>query len=228
MKNWTKEGLQAEQKMEELHTKTWRATINEFGLYPDDFKDYSVLDFGCSQGAFLKHLYQRFPFKKGVGIDLASEPIEVANRRKDNLPLTYYTTEDFKAYTGKFDVVISNYVIFWIRDLVAHAKEINEILNDEGVYYFTFCDFMRSNENTIAHLKEGLDNWAETPLILHSLDEVVKTFSEADFDVEIKRLFNNNFMPLEYKNKWYSNIYAKISLQYEHTYLFRVEKTVNS
>lgn len=219
-KNWTKGGAQPEQDMEDGHLNEWKNVISE--LQGGDFESYSVLDFGCNQGAFLKHLYNKYPFKKGVGIDLSLGAIEVANKRKQNLPVSYYTTEDFKDSTEKFDIVISNSVLFFIEDLKQHAKEIGEYLNEEGVYYINFCDFIKSAN--IASIKEKIDSWAETPLILHSLDEIVKVFSEEGFEVQVKRLRTNDFISLKYSDEWYSSVDEKLELYYRNRYLFRIVK----
>ncbi|MBS9774763.1 MAG: class I SAM-dependent methyltransferase [Tenacibaculum sp.] len=219
-KNWTKEGSQAEQEMEDGHIKEWRNIINE--LQPDDFVNYSILDFGCNQGAFLKHLYKDYPFNKAVGIDLSCEAIKTANSRKENFPINYYTTEEFRNNDEKFDIVISNSVLFFIKDLAEHAKQIKSYLKDKGIYYINFCDFMKSSN--IASIKEKIDSWAETPLVLHSLDEIVKVFSEEGFDVEVKRLRPSHFIPLKYNDEWYVNVSERLQINYENRYLFRIVK----
>lgn len=219
-KNWTKGGTQAEQDMEDGHIKEWHNTINH--LLSDDLKDYSILDFGCNQGAFLRYLHEKYPFKKATGIDLSVGAIEVATSRKGNLPIDYYVAEEFKDKNEKFDVVISNSVVFFIPDLQQHAQEIKEFLNEKGVYYFTYCDFIKSQN--VAALKERINNWAETPLIIHSLDEISKIFSEEGFEVEIRRIQPKDFITLKYDDEWNRNAEDRLELYYKNRYIFRMIK----
>lgn len=219
-KNWTKAGTQAEQDMEDSHLNEWKNVIES--LDSKDFNNYSILDFGCNQGAFLKHLYEKYPFKTATGIDLSSGAIEIANSRKQNLPISYYTTQEFKTKNEKFDIAISNSVLFFIENLRQHAKEIYSYLNNKGVYYINFCDFIKSLN--IATIKDKINDWAETPLIIHSLDEITKIFSEEGFDVQVKRLKPNHFISLKYKDEWYSNVDEKLELHYNNRYLFRMSK----
>lgn len=219
-KNWTKAGTQAEQEMEDGHLNEWTNVIAS--LNSEDFNNYSILDFGCNQGAFLRLLNEKHPFTKATGIDLSSGAIEIANSRKQNLPIDYYTTEEFKNKNEKFDVTISNSVLFFIENLQQHAKEIHGYLNDNGVYYINFCDFIKSPN--IALIKDKINKWAETPLIIHSLDEIVKVFSEEGFKVQLKRLSPTHFIPLKYGDEWYTNVDERLDLQYNNRYLFRMVK----
>lgn len=218
---WTKEGAALEQEMEDSHLNQWQQTISEY--LPEDFKDYTVLDFGCSQGAFLKHLYKKYPFKNAVGIDLSLEAIKTANQRKENLPVSYYTTEEFANKTPQnFDVVVSNSVLFFIEDLDAHAKQIFNYLNENGVYYFTFTDFSKlSNLNRFI---EKIDQWANTPLVLHTLDDIVKVFNKNGFEVQLKQFEANNFITFNSKDDLYANAYERLTML-KHKYLFRLTKT---
>lgn len=219
-KNWTKAGTQAEQEMEDGHIKEWKNTIN--ALQSEDLSNYSILDFGCNQGAFLRHLHEKYPFNKATGIDLSEGAIEIAKSRKANLPIEYYTVSEFANKNEKFDVVISNSVIFFIPDLQQHAQQIKEYLNKDGVYYFSFCDFIKSQN--IASLKQRINEWAETPLVIHSIDEIVKVFSEEGFEVEIKRMQPRNFITLKHDDQWNRNANDRLELYYRNRYIFRMVK----
>lgn len=219
-KTWTKDGLKSEQEMEDGHIKSWKDTISE--LYKDDFFDgYSILDFGCNQGGFLKHLYEIYPFKNALGLDIASDAIKIANERKQNLPIEYLCTNKLKNFKP-FDVVISTSVLFFIEDLRQHAKEIYNYLNEKGVYYISFSDFV--SRPSLTKAKEEINRIAETPLVLHTLDDILKTFSEEGFEVQIKRAKPSYFIPLTSNDAWSLNVSEKMEQSYKHRYLFRMIK----
>ncbi|MFT2603543.1 SAM-dependent methyltransferase, partial [Escherichia coli] len=58
----------AENAMADGHAPIWRHLI---GLVPEqDLSTRTVLDFGCNQGGFLRHLHALRPFRKALGIDI--------------------------------------------------------------------------------------------------------------------------------------------------------------
>ena len=58
-----------EEAMGAAHTPIWRHMIDV--SVSDDLRDATVLDYGCNQGGFLRMLYDRHPFRAGVGLDIA-------------------------------------------------------------------------------------------------------------------------------------------------------------
>ena len=62
-----------EEAMGAAHTPIWRHMIDV--SVSDDLRDATVLDYGCNQGGFLRMLYDRHPFRAGVGIDIARESV---------------------------------------------------------------------------------------------------------------------------------------------------------
>lgn len=220
-KTWTKDGLKSEQEMEDEHLESWKDTINQ--LNNDDFsKGYSILDFGCNQGGFLRLLNKKHPFKNALGIDIASDAIKIANERKGNLPVEYLCAGNLKNINNKFDVAISTSVLFFIEDLQQHANEMYNSLTDKAAYYISFSDFAKSP--SLAKIKEEIDKIAETPLVVHTLDDIVKAFSEQGFRVQIKRTQPTYFTHLSPNDSWASNAFERIERSYKHRYLFRMVK----
>lgn len=220
-KTWTKEGFNSEQEMEDEHLESWISTIEQLNI-KDFSKDYSILDFGCNQGGFLRLLHKKHPFKNGVGIDIASDSIEVANQRKANLPLEYICTDTASNLNQTFDVAISTSVIFFIDDLNKHAKDIFNSLNKKGVYYISFSDFGKSP--SLTKIKQEIIRISETPLVVHTLDDIVKAFSEEGFEVEVKRTQPDYFTSLKPNESWSSSAFEKIEHTYKNRYLFRMIK----
>ena len=60
-----------EEAMGAAHAPIWRRMIDV--ALPDDLHDSTVLDYGCNQGGFLRMLYDRHPFRSGIGLDIARE-----------------------------------------------------------------------------------------------------------------------------------------------------------
>jgi 2-polyprenyl-3-methyl-5-hydroxy-6-metoxy-1,4-benzoquinol methylase len=61
---WWQNYAEGEQQMEERHLRGWREIISL--IQEPDLSQFSVLDFGCNQGGFLRHLHQAKPFKEGL------------------------------------------------------------------------------------------------------------------------------------------------------------------
>ena len=119
---WWKKPGESEQAMEDRHAPHWAKVLD--AILEKDLSGSSVLDIGYNQGGFLRYLYERRPFRKGVGIDLATQSISVANDRKGDLPLTYFATGEPQQLGEQFDFAVSIFVIYLIRDLRGHAQKI--------------------------------------------------------------------------------------------------------
>jgi len=128
---WWNDDVQGEQSMEINHNQHWKKVINV--IEEKDFSCCKILDFGCNQGGFLRFLYEKRPFLKGVGIDLATKSIDVANNRKGNLPIDYEATANVEKFNHSFDIAFSISVIYLLKDLTEHANKIKKALKPGGV-----------------------------------------------------------------------------------------------
>lgn len=128
---WWHAPAESEQQMEDSHAPFWEKVLDRI-VEKEGMRDFSVLDFGCNQGGFLRFLYARHSFKEGVGTDLGIESIRVANERKGDLPLTYVATASPEQWGQRFDLAVSTAVIYLISDLREHAQKSKQRSNLEA------------------------------------------------------------------------------------------------
>lgn len=211
-----------EDTMEAGHQAGWQAFINEL---PADLSGKKVLDFGCNQGGFLRLLYSKKPFKQGVGVDLATKAIEIAENRKGDLPLNYYNTGRPDNLQQQFDLCVSTSVLYFIDDFAAHARIIQNTLSPNGVYYASFTDVNGSSMLPVWH-NHLLSTGANIQFRVHSLDDIADGFLAEGFDVSVKRQIPVDFMPLmtSHVGGAPKDVKGMIELAYEHAYVFRFAK----
>lgn len=152
-------------------------------------KKKKVLDFGCGDGAFLQLFAYTDKLKNGLGLELDKELIKRANKQNSNSSIKY-KTYGYSLKKNYFDVAFSQEVIYTIKDLDIHAKEIFDSLK-QGAYYFATIG---------SHIENPL--WSKRRQLIrdeenyyaydYSIDEIADIFHKAGFQVGIKRL------PIEY------------------------------
>jgi ubiquinone/menaquinone biosynthesis C-methylase UbiE len=99
-------------------------------------KNKKILDLGCGSGVRTKKLSKLNP-KKIVGLDLSEELIKIA---KDNFPKVEFHSGDAKNTGFKnstFDVVNSDLMVHYFKDLKPLFKEISRILKSKGYFVFS-------------------------------------------------------------------------------------------
>ena len=208
---------EGEQQMEERHLRGWREVIGL--MKEEDLTSCSVLDFGCNQGGFLRHLYQQKPFKDGIGIDLAQKSVETANARKGDLPLQYVATGSPEQLETRFDLAFSLSVLYLIDDLKTHAWKLKQALKPGGVYYATFTDYR--NNPSVHYFQEQIAKNSLLKAQLHTLDDIAAAFFAEGFQVGIRRRIPADFVALASKEKFFLSIDDKMQEQYEQAYIFR-------
>jgi 2-polyprenyl-3-methyl-5-hydroxy-6-metoxy-1,4-benzoquinol methylase len=214
---WWQNRDEGEQQMEERHKRGWQEVINL--IQEQDLSNKAILDFGCNQGGFLRHLYQDKPFKEGMGIDLAQQSIDVAISRKGDLPLTYVATTTPEQFANRFDVAISQAVIYLIKDLRNHAWKVKQMLKPGGVYYATYTDL---NDNpSLQHFTEWINQNSLVESNAHTLDFIAETFAAEGFQVEIQRRNPRGFIDISRTEDGFLRIADRLKASYEQAYIFR-------
>lgn len=214
---WWKEPNGGEETMETEHSRHWEKVLAM--ILEQDLQKKSVLDFGCNQGGFLRYLYRERPFKRGIGIDLAQASIAVANARKGELPLSYYATTSISQFPQQFDVATSISVIYLLKDLATHAKEIKAALKPGGVYYATFTDYR--NNPSVENIKKMIHQYGTTNMNLHTLDDIASAFFAEEFEVQVRRMLPNGYIPLDQEERWFLTTEDRLQFEYEEAYIFR-------
>lgn len=206
-----------EQSMEDGHQRSWQTFLDS--IAEKSFTEQTILDFGCNQGGFLRFLYQNYPFKKGVGVDLAKESVRVANERKGELPLTYKVAPSLDDYADTFDFAFSSSVIYLIEDIPRHAQQIKLALKNGGVYYATFAD--QTKNPSLEYMKKAIDRYGAIPMQLHTIDDIVQPFIAENFIVELKRLQKNGFIPVNNYREFHLSVADRMYSEYDCSYLLR-------
>lgn len=192
------------------------------GIIQENLTGKTVLDFGCNQGGFLRKLHDNMPLKRGIGVDIARQSIDVANSRKGNRPLEYHATESLALFQGGADIAVSTAVIYLISDLETHACEMFSTLKPGGIYYATHPDYTQSSGGR--KQIEEINRFAAVKASEKTLHDIARAFEAAGFVVQIKRLTPKNFMKLSPNSTWYNSVYDQIKHTYEERYAFRFVK----
>ena len=156
-----------------------------------DLSAQSVLDFGCNLGGFLRLLYERQPFRYGLGVHINPEFLRYAAGESIDLPIEYVSTIESDRFSALFDTAFSHEVIHLLPDLDAHAENIWRVLKSGGSYYLL---------KTYSTRKV----WALTKKVLRRKkirgfrrepQEVIDTFERHGFHPAVRPLPFNWFAP---------------------------------
>jgi ubiquinone/menaquinone biosynthesis C-methylase UbiE len=119
----------------------------------------SMLDAGCGEGSFLRHVRNTRPELKLAGVDISRNAIERAKKTLPGCDLNVLNLED-AVPDERYDVVTSIEVIEHVPDDVRLMKNIRKITKK----YFLLCTLtgrMRPQEKEVGHLR----NYSEAELI---------------------------------------------------------------
>jgi methylation protein EvaC len=97
-------------------------------------KDKKILEIGCNDGVLLEPLS-----KLGadvVGVDPASNVVEIARDKKLNVIESYFNYENFKEDKDKYDLVLANNSFAHITDIKNVVKGVNNVLKSNGHFVF--------------------------------------------------------------------------------------------
>lgn len=191
--NWIDDA--GESAMEQGHLPSWEAMIAL--IQEPDLSRAEVLDFGCNRGGMLRTLMKRKPFRRGLGVDIATEPLKIAQDIADrnHLPLTYAPIDVLRGMTESFDLALSHEVLYLLPDIQAHARQIAELLKPGGVYYAAIGEYEESPY--WARWKKLLEDMSSVPPVGWSLKAICSAFHEAGLAVTVRPLGCEAFLPWE-------------------------------
>ncbi|RZS74129.1 methyltransferase family protein [Phyllobacterium myrsinacearum] len=203
--------------MEDIHTPYWRHFINI--ILEQNLSDCTVLDFGCSRGGFLRLLHDSRPFANGVGVDIASTSIGDASELAGKRPLSYHVTGDPSQLGVVFDFAFSYEVIYLLQDLSEHARQIKDVLKENGVYYaVTGCHTESPLWN---RRKEVISSNSSSRVLSYSPDDYIDAFASQGFKVTLRRFGFNDFVPPPVNRKFHPSIMDALTYNSEEKILFR-------
>lgn len=193
----------AELAMEQGHLPSWEALIDR--VREQDLSRAEVLDFGCNRGGLLRALMKRRPFHRGLGVDIATEPLRAAQEMADraHLPLTYAPVDVLRGMTGSFDLALSHEVLYLLPDIAAHARQMAELLKPGGVYYAAIGEYAESP--FWARWEPLLVAKSAVPPVGWSLKAICTAFHDAGLAVTLRPLGCEAFMPWEPNDPWFDS-----------------------
>lgn len=183
------ESIENSEKLQVRNKPKWEAMIS--CLVEPSLEEKTILDFGCNLGGFLKVLYDRFPFKSGVGVDIRPQFLEYANKHKDAYPVEYVDAGMLAQFAGTFHVAFSHEVIHLVGNLAEHASLIKTVLKP-GASYYVVRSFSKPeiwDQTKEAAQQHNLTVSDLTP------QSVVDTFEQAGYEVSVRLLPFNWFAP---------------------------------
>ncbi len=222
IEEWWQETEAGDQSMEDDHQPFWDDVIEN--VIDADFTGKKLLDFGCNQGGMLRRIYRSAPFREAVGIDLAQKSVAQANARKGNLPIIYMARATLDGLDQDFDYATSTAVIYLVRDIADHARQIFDRLKPGGVYFATHPDYAGDPRYKVT--QKIIDDNATVKCSSNTMDEIIAGFESAGFQVFVKRMLPKAYMSVSAQSdrEWYGSSANKIHLWYEHRYAFRCVK----
>lgn len=206
-----------EEAMGAAHAPIWRHMIDV--SVSDDLRDATVLDYGCNQGGFLRMLYDRHPFRAGVGLDIARESVARAELLKRQRPIEYRAGSIAADLGHSFDFAFSHEVLYLLPDLSVHAADMKEALRPGGAYVAAVgC---HTDSAVWPKWRKLIAETSSIPVYDHSLDRVAKAFSDAGFTVSVRPLALDAFMPVTVGSEYFPKIVDQLRYYSQDKVLFR-------
>lgn len=189
----------------------------------------NVLDFGCGGGKFLQLFVLLDSLNYGLGLELDSKLIEIANQKNSNKSVEYklYDSDLLKNCNEYFDVAYSQEVIYTIKDLKKHAKEIFDSLKKGGFYFSTMGSHI---QNPLWSKRRALIRAEEKYYAYdYSIEEVAEIFYSVGFEVGLKRLPVEYFLVYhpEITKNFSNSLIDLVNTTYENKMLFSFWKPIN-
>jgi SAM-dependent methyltransferase len=207
----------AEDAMAAGHAPIWRHMIS---LLPElDLAGRDVLDFGCNQGGFLRHLHAMRPFRRALGIDIAETSIARAEALRGNLPLRFRVGTSLAGLEAEFDLGFSHEVIYLLPDIATHAREMHAALRPGGVYYaVTGC---HTGNPLWPRWRELVAQRTNTVVQDRSITDYANAFAAAGFTVSARKLAFEGYVPFR-PDGWMPDFAEALDYYTETKVMFRL------
>jgi SAM-dependent methyltransferase len=205
--------------MADGHAPIWRHLIE---LIPEkDLSGKTVLDFGCNQGGFLRHLSTLRPFHRALGIDIAEASVEKANALKGPMPIQYDVGSRVTGWGEAFDIAFSHEVIYLVPDIDEHATDLFAALKPGGVYYaVTGC---HTDNPLWPKWRDLVAERTHTVVQDRSITDYARAFDRAGFDVSARKLAYDGFIPYA-ETHWTPDFATALDYYTQTKIVFRLTK----
>lgn len=206
--------------MEESHRPLWRHFIET--IPETDLSARDILDFGCNRGGFLRLLHALKPFRRALGIDIASASVAAARELAGTAPIDYEVASDVSAWPDRFDLAFSYEVIFLLPDLASHAAGVHAALRSGGVYYaVTGC---HTGSPLWSAWRDRIGESTNAPVQDRSPEDYAEAFTEAGFEVSVRRFGYAGFVSASKDRSAFPRLIDAVDYPANHKLLFRLVK----
>ena len=193
-----------------------------------DLTNKTILDLGCGCGDMDKYFIE-MGAKKVLATDISENMIKTANEVNKNKLIEYKVLkmEDLNSLNEKFDIVYSSLAFHYIEDFNKLLKDINTLLNDNGMLIF-------SQESPLSTMNQPKFAGDENKVIINGEKyNIVKNYNlEGERQVWwnntqvtkyhrtyanlVNSLINNNFEIIQIKDSYASEETIKLCPKYKN------------
>lgn len=200
--------------------ETWNKLAN---LYQDKFMDLTlfddtydficnslnkpnsaILEIGCGPGNISRYLLSKRPDFKILGIDVAPNMIELAERNNPNAKFSVMDCRDIGTLHATFDGIICGFCLPYLSHGDGHKliDDAMKMLNEHGIIYLSFVEGDPVNSGF-----QVASTGDRSYFHYYTLNQIQSQFLEnSDFDLKIFRL---EFKRAEDKSEMHTIIIAK-------------------
>jgi len=193
-----------------------------------DLTNKTILDLGCGCGDMDKYFIE-MGAKKVLATDISENMIKTASEVNKDKLIEYKVLkmEDLNSINEKFDIVYSSLAFHYIEDFNKLLKDINTLLNDNGMLIF-------SQESPLSTMNQPMFEGDENKVILNGEKyNIVKNYNlEGERQVWwnntqvtkyhrtyanlVNSLINNNFEIIEIKDSYATEETIKLCPKYKN------------
>lgn len=173
-----------------------------------DLKGKKVLDLGCGNGTMSRYFIEQGACEV-LALDISQNMINEAKEKNNLEGITYIIDgmENLDKINDKFDLVFSSLAFHYIEDFNKLMKDINNLLNDNGILLFSqehptvTASILNKDEKKYVTIGDTryfyLNNYNNNGkrIINWNVDGVVKY--HRNFSTTINTILNNNFELLQ-------------------------------
>ena len=193
-------------------------------------KAKNILEIGCGMGTITKELRNRTSAKI-TAIDIDEGMIEVAKQRVENVEFLVETVENLPLKDNKFDIVLFQYLLLWVKSPIKAMSEIYRVCKKQGYVvalaepdYGGWVEYPEMNLGTkhIEYLREeGADPLAGRKILSY--------FETAGLETEISviaQTWNKESLINNIEEEWKRVLEAKLITETEFKHLIKKEKSL--
>lgn len=202
------------------HEPLWQTMIDH--MLEDSLADKTVLDFGCNIGGLLRLLYDRKPYKLGVGVDVAEQTIKMARARKGSYPITFEATGTLENYANQIDVALNHEVLYLLPNLFNHATDMYRALKPGGVYYVSTG--ANADHPLWSRWRDLFQRETQQNAYDYTLNDYANAFAWAGFELSAQKFRYSGFVKLRNDRRLFPTVMDALNYYNDYKVLWRLTK----